>query len=94
MKQKADSLEKQHAHKSGRYEPQDRSGDGLRAHEQTVDARADVSARFQTIPIEACLNSATAYDPDVNYAIVLASVLAWIEARDAQRTGRRAHPTA
>ena len=93
MIQKADSLEKQYANKTGQYGPHDRSGDGLRMSERSVGARTDAPARSQPMPLEACLDCAATYDLDVNYAIVLASLIIWIATRDAKRTGRQARPT-
>ncbi len=91
MKQKADSQEKQSANKTGQYGSHDRSGDGLRPSERSVGARPDVPARFQRMPLEPCLDCAATYDPNVNYANVLASLLLLLETHDAARRGRPAH---
>ena len=93
MKQKADSQEKQNANETGQYEPQDHSGDGLRPSERSVGARAVVPARFEPVPLEACLDYAATYDPNVNYSNVIASVLLLLAARDAERTGGQVRPT-
>ncbi|MCH7727299.1 MAG: hypothetical protein IH991_12585 [Planctomycetes bacterium] len=94
MKQKADSQEKQNSNKTGQYGPHDRSGVGLRPSDRSIGVHADVPAGFQPMPLEPCLEYAAMYDPHINYAIVLVSLLLLLETRDAERRGRPAHQRA
>ncbi len=76
MKQKADSQEKQNANKTGQY------------RSRSISAHPGVPTRFQPMLLEPCLNSAATYDPNFNYAIVLASLLLLLDTHDAERGGR------
>ena len=88
MKQKADSQEKQNANKTDQSGPHAPTGDGLRPSERSVGANTDVPARFRPMQLEPCLEYAATYDPEINYAIVLASLLLLLETHDAERRGR------
>lgn len=90
MKQKGDSQEKQCTNKTDQSRPHGRSVDSIYANERLIGALGDCSVQCKTIPIESCLNCAKAYDPDVDYTNVLASLLHWLEARDEERTARQA----
>ena len=92
MKQKAGSQEKQNANKTEKYRSQDRSGDGLLSSERSISDRPCVPARFQPMPLEPCLDCAATYDPNINYAIVLASLLLLLATRDAEQLRTQARP--
>ncbi|MCH8146995.1 MAG: hypothetical protein IH987_03250 [Planctomycetes bacterium] len=94
MQQKGDFQEKQNSNKTGQFVPQDRSGDGLRPNERSVGARADAPELFQPIPLKPCVDCAATYDPDTNYAHVLASLLPLLATHDAERRDRPAHQRA
>ena len=89
MRQKAVSKEKQNPNKTGQCERYARSKDGLRPSERSAGARPDVPAQFQPMPLEPCLDSAATYDPNVNYAIVLATLLLLLDRHDAERRERQ-----
>ncbi len=77
MKQKNDSQEKQNASKTGQDESALRLGYGPPACERSEGARKHRPLR--SLSLEACVDCATSYDPNVNYATVLASLLSSLQ---------------
>lgn len=73
---------KRNSDKTTHHGPYDRNVISILPTERSVDGTLNVSPRFHSMPLQVCLDSSNVFDPNVNYAHVLASLLIYLETHD------------